>query len=54
MGIEFYQTQMGHKFFEADVPALIKAFNRYAEAMEKHNEITQKLLEAQASASTDK
>ena len=54
MGIEFYQTHMGHKFFEADVPALIKAVNRCAEAIEKHNEIAQKLLEARVSEDTDK
>lgn len=32
--IQFYETQMGQKFFMRDVPALIKAINRLADAME--------------------
>ncbi len=41
MGPEFFQTQMGRKFYEADVPALIKAINRLADAIECSNAITE-------------
>ena len=33
-GPEFYQTMMGRRFFEGQLPALIKALNRIADAME--------------------
>jgi hypothetical protein len=33
MGIEFFQTRMGSKFFEADLPRLIKAIERVADAL---------------------
>jgi hypothetical protein len=31
---EFFETRMGRKFYEADVPALVKAINRMADALE--------------------
>lgn len=34
MGPDFFQTGMGRKFYEADVPELIKAINRLAAAVE--------------------
>lgn len=34
-GLQFFQTRMGVRFFEKDVPALIKAINRLADATEK-------------------
>ena len=37
--IEFHQTNMGHKFFQHDVPALIKALNKIAEQLEITNNI---------------
>ena len=37
MGPEFYQTGMGRKFFDSDLPELIKAIDRLAEAIEKSN-----------------
>lgn len=42
MGISFFQSVMGHKFYEADVPRLIKALERIAEALEKRNETLEK------------
>ncbi|MAH47084.1 hypothetical protein CMI37_14750 [Candidatus Pacearchaeota archaeon] len=42
---EFYQTLMGRKFYEADVPRIVKALERIAEALEKQ-EITEEKLEA--------
>ena len=37
MGPEFFQTRMGQKFFEADVPNMIDAMNRLAKAIEEQN-----------------
>lgn len=37
-GPEFFQTVMGHKFYEADVPRVAKALERIASALEKRNE----------------
>jgi hypothetical protein len=33
MGIDFFQTGIGRKFFESDVPKLIKAIERVADAL---------------------
>ncbi len=33
-GTKFFQTVMGRKFYEADVPAIIRALNRIAGALE--------------------
>lgn len=41
MGPEFFQTGMGRKFYEADVPELIKAINRLAAAVEKSNSLAE-------------
>lgn len=38
MGSDFHQTVYGKRFFEAQLPSLIKAINRLAEAIEKQNE----------------
>jgi len=38
MGPEFFQTVMGHRFYEGDVPRLVKALERIADALEKRNE----------------
>jgi branched-subunit amino acid aminotransferase/4-amino-4-deoxychorismate lyase len=37
MGPEFFQTMMGRKFFDGDVPRLIKAIERLAHAVETIN-----------------
>ena len=36
--IEFYQTRMGHKFYEADVPRIVKALEIIAEKLDKPQE----------------
>lgn len=36
-GPEFFQTIMGHKFFENDVPRIMKALERLAVALEERN-----------------
>lgn len=38
MGPEFFQTGMGKKFFEGDLPRLVKALERIAAAVEKKDE----------------
>lgn len=35
MGPEFWQTARGQKFFEADIPRLIRTLERIAVALEK-------------------
>jgi len=35
MGIEFFQSMMGRKFYEADVPRIVKALEQIAEALTK-------------------
>ena len=34
-GPEFFQTGMGHKFYDSDVPRIVKALERIAAALEK-------------------
>lgn len=41
MAIQFHETVMGHRFFEFQLPQLIKALNRFADAMEKANQISE-------------
>ena len=36
---EFFQTGMGQKFFSGTLPALVRAVERLAKAMEKNNEL---------------
>lgn len=33
-GPEFFQTRMGQKFYEADVPRIVKSLERIAEMLE--------------------
>lgn len=33
----FHETQMGRKFFESQVPKIIKALERIADALEEQN-----------------
>ncbi len=35
---EFFQTQMGHLFYEGTIPRIAKALERIATALEKQNE----------------
>jgi hypothetical protein len=41
MGPEFFQTQMGRKFYESSVPRLVKALERIVEALEGQKEIVE-------------
>ncbi len=57
MGIEFYNTVMGKRFYDAQIPAFIKAMNRIADALEKNNELLErsnKLAEKAAGAVSNK
>lgn len=36
---QFFQTGYGKRFFDSQLPKLIKAINRLADAVEKQNEI---------------
>lgn len=36
MGIQFHETVMGHRFFEGQLPALIKGINRLADIQEEN------------------
>ena len=39
MGLQFHETGYGRTFFQSQLPNLIKALNRLADAMEKQNEL---------------
>ena len=39
MGPQFHETGYGRTFFQSQLPNLIKAINRLADAMEKENEL---------------
>ena len=39
MGPQFHETGYGRSFFQSQLPNLIKAINRLADAMEKQNEL---------------
>jgi hypothetical protein len=39
---EFFQTVMGHRFYEGQLPRLIKALERIADCLEKNNEKSQR------------
>lgn len=41
MGSNFHETMYGKRFFEGQLPCLIKAINRLAESIEKQNELKQ-------------
>jgi hypothetical protein len=41
---DFHKTIMGKKFYEGDLPSLIKSINRLSEALEAQNIINEKLL----------
>ena len=41
MAIQFHETVMGHRFFEQQLPQLLKAVNRLAAAMEEANKISE-------------
>ena len=39
MGPQLHETPYGRQFFDSQLPNLIKAINRLAEAVEKQNEL---------------
>ena len=41
MGPQYHETGYGRTFFQSQLPNLIKAINRLADAMEKQNELKQ-------------
>jgi len=43
---EFFQTMMGRKYYEHDLPEQIKAMNRLAKAIEKQNKLAKKSEDA--------
>jgi len=40
--MDFIRTGYGKRFFEGQVPALVKALERIADALEKQNELKEK------------
>jgi hypothetical protein len=42
--MDFYKTIMGKKYYENDLPALIKSLNKLSEAIEAQNVLTEKML----------
>jgi len=44
-GVEFFQTGMGHRFYEGTMPHLVRAVERMAKAMERANRLKEKELE---------
>ncbi len=44
--IKFFQTQMGHKFYERDVPRLVQAMEVIAHEMKRANDMKEKELNA--------
>jgi hypothetical protein len=41
---EFHKTSMGQKFYEKDLPKLIESLSKLSSAIEKQNDINEKLL----------
>jgi hypothetical protein len=41
---DFHKTIMGQKFYNSDLPELIKTLSRLVEAVEHKNELTEKML----------
>ena len=39
---DFYQTIMGQKFFNGQLPELVRSINRLADAIEESNRLRQK------------
>jgi hypothetical protein len=42
--LEFHKTQVGQKFYNVDLPKLIESLIKLSSAIEKQNEINEKLL----------
>ena len=44
MGLQFHETVRGTRFFDHDVPKLIKSITRLADAIEESNRLQQEAL----------
>lgn len=53
MGLQFHETVRGTKFFDRDIPALIKALNRVADELEKSRELEERKLALKESEKKD-
>lgn len=42
--MEFYKTPMGKKYYDNDLPSLIKSLNKLSEAIEDQNLLTERML----------
>lgn len=47
MGPQFHETGYGRTFFQSQLPNLIKAINRLADAMEKQNELKEEVRKSE-------
>lgn len=47
-GPEFFQTRMGQKFYEADVPRIVEALQSIAKEMKRSNDLKDKEREEEA------
>lgn len=43
--MDFFQTGMGHKYYNNDFPAMVKNLERIAVALEKQNELAEAKLQ---------
>lgn len=43
--MDFHETVMGHRFFEMQLPKLIKALETQNELIKQQNELMQKVIE---------
>ena len=53
-GPEFFQTQMGQKYYNFQLPKLIKALEEHTEALNRNTEMMAKFLEAKENPVSDK
>jgi hypothetical protein len=49
MGLEFFQSQMGHKFYMADVPRIINALEKIVKEFERYNNPVDEIKEIDTS-----
>lgn len=52
MGIPFHETVYGHRFFDVQLPKLIQAVNRLAEATEVQNSLTAEIKQQKSATVT--
>ena len=54
MGLQFHETVRGARFFDHDLPALIKAINRLSDELAKNRELEEKKREEKEKSETKK